>query len=162
MHKRGVLWYTDLGACYFSFSLTKGWRIRMRYLPVTALLLLSSFGASVSGLHGHHRHEALHHRSKNAPVSKTNPVLLRRDDSSDQEHTCSSHRECDNGACCGKSNVCGFGPVYCGDGCQSNCDAKAECGQYAKVNGTTCPLNVCCRYENYIRCPLSNTHFLCQ
>lgn len=42
------------------------------------------------------------------------------------------------------SNVCGYGPTYCGDGCQSHCDAKAECGQYAEVPGTTCPLNVCC------------------
>lgn len=42
------------------------------------------------------------------------------------------------------SNVCGYGPTYCGDGCQSNCDAVAECGQYASPAGKTCPLNVCC------------------
>ncbi|KAG8685691.1 hypothetical protein FRC08_012968, partial [Ceratobasidium sp. 394] len=35
-------------------------------------------------------------------------------------------------------------PTYCGTGCQSNCTATAECGQYASVPGTKCPLNVCC------------------
>ncbi len=34
------------------------------------------------------------------------------------------------------------GPEYCGTGCTSNCDAKAECGQYSKEPGKTCPLNV--------------------
>ncbi|KAG9076916.1 hypothetical protein FRC06_009216, partial [Ceratobasidium sp. 370] len=31
-------------------------------------------------------------------------------------------------------------PTYCGTGCQSNCTATAECGQYAAVPGTKCPL----------------------
>lgn len=34
------------------------------------------------------------------------------------------------------------GPIYCGDGCSSNCDAHAECGQYAESPGEECPLNV--------------------
>jgi len=45
----------------------------------------------------------------------------------------------------------GYGPASCGtddqspnDKCWSNCDAKAECGQYAKTPGQGCPLNVCC------------------
>ncbi|KAJ4244051.1 hypothetical protein NW762_014664 [Fusarium torreyae] len=62
----------------------------------------------------------------------------------DPEFTCSKTRKCSNGACCGKDGWCGFGPTYCGKGCQSNCDAYAECGQYAKTKGQTCPLNVCC------------------
>lgn len=37
-----------------------------------------------------------------------------------------------------------LGPKYCGDGCSSNCNATAPCGQYHKVPGTTCPLNTCC------------------
>jgi hypothetical protein len=40
--------------------------------------------------------------------------------------------------------VCGFGPVYCENGCTSHCDAKAECGQFAANPGQKCPLNVCC------------------
>lgn len=38
----------------------------------------------------------------------------------------------------------GVGPVYCGDDCTSNCDATAECGEYADPPGKGCPLNVCC------------------
>ncbi|KAM0814064.1 putative chitinase [Seiridium cardinale] len=62
----------------------------------------------------------------------------------DDDHTCAEGRPCKNGACCGISGVCGYGPSYCGFGCSSNCDAKAECGQYSADGETTCPLNVCC------------------
>lgn len=56
-----------------------------------------------------------------------------------------------------------FGELYCGKGkalliawsvgkakrrtgigCQSNCDAKAECGRDAAEPGQLCPLNICC------------------
>jgi chitinase len=57
---------------------------------------------------------------------------------------CSLDSPCQNGACCGISGWCGYGPTYCGDGCLSNCDAKAECGQYSETGNGTCPLNVCC------------------
>ncbi|KAI4865394.1 family 18 glycosyl hydrolase [Hypoxylon rubiginosum] len=57
--------------------------------------------------------------------------------------TCSPTSPCVSG-CCSSSGFCGFGPDYCGSSCISSCDALAECGQYAKVPGTTCPLNVCC------------------
>lgn len=60
------------------------------------------------------------------------------------DHTCAKGRPCKNGACCGSSGACGYGPVYCGIGCSSNCDAKAECGQYSADGKTECPLNVCC------------------
>lgn len=33
-------------------------------------------------------------------------------------------------------------PDFCGESCLSNCDAKAECGEYAKTPNATCPLNV--------------------
>lgn len=65
--------------------------------------------------------------------------LARRDDFS-----CGPENPCSNGACCGASGFCGYGPVYCGDGCTSNCDAVAECGQFAVPAGKTCPLNTCC------------------
>jgi chitinase len=61
---------------------------------------------------------------------------------------CSATVPCAIG-CCGKFNVCGLGPDYCGpDNCINNCDAKADCNpgdwpaQY--VSSQTCPLNVCC------------------
>ncbi|RWA12800.1 hypothetical protein EKO27_g2300 [Xylaria grammica] len=68
-----------------------------------------------------------------------NTALFPRDD-----YTCSPGKPCSNHACCGKSGYCGYGPTYCGTACTSNCDAKAECGQYASPAGKTCPLNTCC------------------
>ncbi|KAL5041333.1 hypothetical protein BDW71DRAFT_201451 [Aspergillus fruticulosus] len=61
-----------------------------------------------------------------------------------QTGTCNSTSECVSG-CCSTSGYCGFGPDFCGDDvCVSTCDAVAECGPYAEVANTTCPLNVCC------------------
>ncbi|KAI0437933.1 family 18 glycosyl hydrolase [Xylaria telfairii] len=61
--------------------------------------------------------------------------------------TCNSGTPCENAACCGgkNNNLCGYSPGECGPGnCTSNCDAKAECGQYGKPGQQNCPLNVCC------------------
>jgi hypothetical protein len=44
---------------------------------------------------------------------------------------------------------CGYGPTYCGDGCTSNCDAHAECGQWAVPKDKKCPLNVCCSQHGF-------------
>ena len=71
--------------------------------------------------------------------------LTRRDD-----YSCSHSKPCSNGACCGKSGFCGYGPTYCGDGCQANCDAKAECGQFAQQKGKECPLNTCCSQFGFV------------
>ncbi|KAL5337119.1 hypothetical protein BJX70DRAFT_399926 [Aspergillus crustosus] len=58
--------------------------------------------------------------------------------------SCSESEECVSG-CCSSAGYCGFGPDFCGDDvCISNCDAVAECGEYAEVSGSECPLNVCC------------------
>ncbi|KAG4435143.1 hypothetical protein IFR05_009375 [Cadophora sp. M221] len=43
-----------------------------------------------------------------------------------------------------ESPQCGTNDVSPNDKCWSNCDAKAECGGYAKDPGQKCPLNVCC------------------
>jgi hypothetical protein len=43
------------------------------------------------------------------------------------------------------------GPTYCGSGCISNCDAVAECGQYASPAGKKCPLNTCCSQYGFVR-----------
>ncbi len=71
--------------------------------------------------------------------ARSNASLLARD-----TYQCSKEKPCSNGACCGKSGYCGYGPTYCGDGCLSDCGAVAECGQYAKRPGRECPLNTCC------------------
>lgn len=75
--------------------------------------------------------------------------------------TCAPGTPCVNGACCSnvsyytkakhpslnfhKTGICGYSPDQCGtDVCISNCDAKAECGQYGVAGSNVCPLNVCC------------------
>ncbi|KAF5676733.1 glycoside hydrolase family 18 [Fusarium denticulatum] len=60
------------------------------------------------------------------------------------DFSCGPTKPCSNKACCGKDGWCGFGDKYCGKGCQSHCDAKADCGVNAAKSGQTCPLNVCC------------------
>lgn len=54
--------------------------------------------------------------------------------------TCKKGVRCKLTACCGgffggDEGTCGFGPDYCGDDCDSQCDAKAECGKYAAKGG---------------------------
>ncbi|KAF5523516.1 Chitotriosidase-1 [Colletotrichum aenigma] len=61
--------------------------------------------------------------------------------------TCNANTPCVNGACCSGngSGLCGYSPAECGAAnCTSNCDAKAECGQYGKPGKQICPLGVCC------------------
>ncbi|KAF3480712.1 chitinase [Arthroderma uncinatum] len=60
------------------------------------------------------------------------------------DYSCGPDQPCSNRACCGPSGWCGYGDKSCGDGCQSNCDAKAECGEKTVASNRTCPLNVCC------------------
>ncbi|EHK22022.1 glycoside hydrolase family 18 protein [Trichoderma virens Gv29-8] len=60
------------------------------------------------------------------------------------DFTCGPNKPCSNGACCGESGWCGYGLTYCGKGCQSNCNATADCGEFARQPGAACPLNVCC------------------
>ncbi|KAM0524100.1 hypothetical protein ACHAPE_001355 [Trichoderma viride] len=72
------------------------------------------------------------------------PDIFRRQLGSSDDHSCTKDRACLNGACCGASGWCGYGDVYCGDGCTSNCDATAECGKDSASGTATCPLNVCC------------------
>ena len=44
-----------------------------------------------------------------------------------------------------QTGICGYSPNECGSStCISNCDAKAECGQYGVPGNNTCPINVCC------------------
>ena len=63
--------------------------------------------------------------------------------------TCNKDTPCTNKACCGPDGLCGYSPKSCGNGCSSNCDAKAQCGQYAPADSQKCPLNVCCSEFGY-------------
>ncbi|KAL5333928.1 hypothetical protein BJX70DRAFT_403108 [Aspergillus crustosus] len=93
--------------------------------------------------HRRHNHHQSVSTSSPTSVSLALPTLLRRAPE-EEDYTCGPKRECSNKACCGPSNVCGYGELYCGDGCQSNCDATAECGRDAAMPGQECPLNICC------------------
>ncbi|KAF7554596.1 hypothetical protein G7Z17_g2800 [Cylindrodendrum hubeiense] len=77
-----------------------------------------------------------------------NNILMPREQlpraAASNDFTCGPGRPCENEACCGSSGWCGYESKYCGKGCQSNCDATAECGKYSDPPGLECPLNVCC------------------
>ncbi|RYP44871.1 hypothetical protein DL768_008713 [Monosporascus sp. mg162] len=128
--------------------------------PAVIFIILFVFFRRVHG-HGHrpnHVHHARSHSSSALHGSITDRLVARQSalaDSSGQvgasfaaasssDFTCGPRKECSNGACCGVDGWCGYGPTYCGDGCQSNCNATAECGEFADVAGKTCPLHVCC------------------
>jgi chitinase len=78
------------------------------------------------------------------PAALALQVTSAADSQGQEDFTCGPGKPCSNQACCGPDGWCGYEPKYCGKGCQSNCDAKAECGKYAKKPGQECPLNVCC------------------
>jgi hypothetical protein len=75
-------------------------------------------------------------------------LLVARDDLG--SGACSDSAPCTSG-CCGRNSTCGFGVEFCGDGCQSNCDAKAECGRFSIDGKSDCPLNSCCRFVRNIK-----------
>uniref|UniRef100_A0A0C4DIB2 chitinase n=1 Tax=Fusarium oxysporum (strain Fo5176) TaxID=660025 RepID=A0A0C4DIB2_FUSOF len=51
---------------------------------------------------------------------------------------------CADDSCCGPEKICGYGPDYCGEGCSSNCDATAMCGEYSEEGEMPCGMNLCC------------------
>lgn len=97
-------------------------------------------------------------QSPNSSTGAQSHALFKRDEL--PVGTCAPGTPCANGACCSnvsrvdilsflsdssQKGICGFSPDQCGtDTCISNCDAKAECGQYAPSESAACPLNVCC------------------
>ncbi|KAH6957466.1 oviduct-specific glycoprotein, partial [Fusarium avenaceum] len=50
---------------------------------------------------------------------------------------------CIDGSCCGKNSICGYGPDYCGAGCQSQCDATAMCGEFSEDADMPCGMKLC-------------------
>ncbi|EAU32456.1 predicted protein [Aspergillus terreus NIH2624] len=79
---------------------------------------------------------SLHDKTSTVISPGVTTPLLRRD-----EYACNANKPCKNGACCGTGGYCGFGPTYCGAGCLSNCNATAECGEFAKKCQSNCVLN---------------------
>lgn len=121
------------------------WSAQARARYFAACMLVASLGCVIyfiSPLKTQHRSLLSRHErgfALDGRVRASNHSLLARDD-----YSCSEDNPCSNHACCGKSGFCGYGPDYCGDGCQADCDAVAECGEFASEKGKKCPLNVCC------------------
>ncbi|KAI9697328.1 MAG: hypothetical protein M1820_007834 [Bogoriella megaspora] len=74
--------------------------------------------------------------------------ILKRD-----AESCGGGTQCADGSADGK---CGFGPDYCGSGCQSNCDAAAMCGKYSLGGSQKCGMNLCC--STYGWCGTDDAH----
>ncbi|KAI9152186.1 oviduct-specific glycoprotein [Paramyrothecium foliicola] len=51
---------------------------------------------------------------------------------------------CIDGSCCGKQGICGYGSDFCGDGCTSQCNATAMCGEYSENAEMPCGMKLCC------------------
>ncbi|KAK0391598.1 hypothetical protein NLU13_1098 [Sarocladium strictum] len=68
------------------------------------------------------------------------------------QQQCSASKHCPEG-CCSSAGYCGYGPDYCGKGCQSTCDRKSQCNPGWKSTefseGDKCPLNVCCSKHGF-------------
>ncbi|KAL1963091.1 hypothetical protein VTN77DRAFT_8737 [Rasamsonia byssochlamydoides] len=81
----------------------------------------------------------------NQNASKEAHSVVKRANDTLPAGQCAPGQPCTNGACCSTSGYCGYGPDYCSSSvCISNCNATAECGQYAAPSQQNCPLNVCC------------------
>ncbi|CAD0098997.1 unnamed protein product [Aureobasidium mustum] len=73
------------------------------------------------------------------PRDSTIPSLNRRDGALHCDTA-----PCVDGSCCGKDGICGYGPDYCGDGCTSQCNATAMCGEFSEDADMPCGMNLCC------------------
>ena len=108
--------------------------------PNTCITLFASYlclvaaATSTYGIRLNARGQSLHPRLTTVPLAARDLPI----------GTCNAQTPCANGACCGKTNLCGYSKDFCGDGCQSNCDAKSQCGPYAPPGSQKCPLSVCC------------------
>ena len=84
-------------------------------LLTTAIFVLASLGAATIS-QDEKRHELSNEQSLN-PRLTTVPLLARDLPTG----TCNAGTPCANGACCSKTNLCGYSKDFCGDGCQHNC-----------------------------------------
>lgn len=155
-----TLIFTESSSLLFGNMRTSASTTRWPLLQPSATIVFAL--ASFSLLSLGHSHSIRHHHNPRSLNTSSNPNFegynLRATTittvtgqtsgssaSSDSgDFTCGPGKECSNGACCGDSGWCGYGLTYCGDGCQSNCNAKAACSKDAAITNQTCPLNVCC------------------
>ncbi|KAG7415033.1 Killer toxin subunits alpha/beta [Fusarium oxysporum f. sp. rapae] len=123
----------------------------LSFISILFLYCLLFFHPVVGYAHNHRHLHQLHHHAPRAQTSAVLPQAAAavKPAAGQDDYTCGPDKPCSNKACCGEDGWCGYSPKYCGKGCQSHCDAKAECGQYAKTPGQKCPLNVCCSQHGF-------------
>ncbi|CCT65062.1 related to chitinase [Fusarium fujikuroi IMI 58289] len=131
-------------------SRSRPWQ-RLSFISILFLYCLLFLHLVVGYAHNHRHLHQLHHHAPWAQTSAVLPQALAaaKPAAGQGDYTCGPDKPCSNKACCGEDGWCGYSPKYCGKGCQSHCDAKAECGQYAKTLGQKCPLNVCCSQHGF-------------
>lgn len=81
------------------------------------------------------------------PVEGSSPYLSRRSEglSKRRDGPLYCHDgPCIDNSCCGPDNVCGFGPDLCGEGCRSNHNATAMCGEHSEFAEMPCGMKLCC------------------
>jgi chitinase len=114
-------------------------------LALLYISLKSLTGRTTDSLAGSAVVREVHDNQLGVSISTLTNLTKRADD-----YACSKDKPCGNGACCGGSGFCGYGPKYCGKDCVSDCTAVAECGQFAKNPGAKCPLNTCCSEFGFV------------
>ncbi|KAK4118449.1 glycoside hydrolase family 18 protein, partial [Parathielavia appendiculata] len=100
--------------------------------PLLSPALAASSPAELSDLSGRSSFLATRHAHHNISLAKRDGPLRCNDG------------PCIDGSCCSKDHICGFGPDFCGDGCLSQCDATAMCGEYSENGDMPCGLKLCC------------------
>ena len=82
----------------------------------TAIAALASLGAATVSTdlnaHGYSQEQSLNPRLTAVPLAARDLPT----------GTCNTETPCANGACCSKTNLCGYSRDFCGDGCQHNCE----------------------------------------
>ncbi|KAI1854021.1 hypothetical protein JX266_001162 [Neoarthrinium moseri] len=94
-----------------------------------------------TGQDGSNLQPATHWSIFSSSHSTSNPHALER--RADGPLYC-TNGPCIDGSCCGKNGICGYGPDFCGDGCTSQCNATAMCGQYSENGEMPCGMKLCC------------------
>lgn len=134
--------YTWISALFVVLVVSSGFFINFEISPSTsntALTPRSELSVSVRDS----THNQIQDRRAETPSSNQSSLARRED------YSCGPGRPCANGACCGTSGFCGYGPASCGTGCISNCNAHAECGEFSSPANKKCPLNTCCSKHGF-------------
>lgn len=129
-----------------------------KYLLLVLVALVSAKNASIySPLYM--KHSSLTPVFVNSTGRTANPLIIalggdqkleKRQATTLPTGTCAPGTPCVNGACCGMNGLCGYSPLECSTAtCLSNCNATAECGQYASASSSSCPLDVCCSFFGF-------------